>query len=269
MLFALYANPSLVRLTEYIPHILVCASSPRKAREMAAKTYPKHPFNLMESPTEAAQLGYLRVLEPLPGEGQAPVLYFCDQGHTDLEIRGLAVQLCPEVDPHIWLFDSSSKFRTLSLKGRAGVLARVQNLTPAIVQKGEDKVVFCWKEVDAAWPNSNVSANKADSAVAPDADASTPQTTPNPDEMRGQSESTEPGTKELSGVDAIDGESLAFDAETANKVPSEFVDMSDGNGWQDLDFERDLGLSREELERELQKAAQSAVHTEPTGASKP
>ena len=153
MLFVLYTDPSRVKFTEYIAHFIVRATSATKARQLAKAAYPRHPMDLHSDLTQAAVVQAMRVLEPVPGVTARSPLYFCDENVPDEDLRILATGLGAECDREIWLDPTKSRFRTVETSGRAMLIARTENRTPAIENQDVEHPIFCWKTVSDRWPN--------------------------------------------------------------------------------------------------------------------
>jgi hypothetical protein len=153
MLFVLYVDPSRVKFTEYIAHLIVRATSPAKARQLAREAYPKHPIDLNSDFMQAAQVEGMRLLEPVAGITARAPLYFCDENVPEADLRALAAELGAECDRDIWLDPTKSAFRSIAVNGKATLLARTENRTPQIAQRDLEHPIFCWKVVTDRWPN--------------------------------------------------------------------------------------------------------------------
>lgn len=153
MLYVIYTDPSKVKFTEYIPHFLVRATSPGAARKFAAKAYPQHPLSLFAPFVNVAEVAKLSVLQPKAGFKAKSLLYFVEEGLSDETLRLLASGLGAHEDQEVWLDGAQSEFVPVPNGGRAGVIARTENRTPAIAQSDFDHPVFVWKAVSDRWPN--------------------------------------------------------------------------------------------------------------------
>ncbi len=152
MLFVLYTDLS-VKFTEYIPQFIVRATSGKKARELARAAYPKHPLDLMGPLVHAAPIARMRLLAPVEGQTAHSPFYFCEDGTPDEALRELAAKLGPECDRALWLDAARSEFVLVPQNGRAMLLARTENRTPAVDQAGRSHPVFAWRVVTDRWPN--------------------------------------------------------------------------------------------------------------------
>ncbi len=152
MLFVLYTDLS-VKFTEYIPQFIVRATSGKKARELARAAYPKHPLDLMSPLVHAAEIQGMRLLAPKAGHTAHSPFYFCEEGTSQTELRALAARLGPDCDKALWLDETRSEFVDVPPNGRAMLLARTENRTPAIHQAGRTHPVFAWRVVTDRWPN--------------------------------------------------------------------------------------------------------------------
>ena len=151
MLFVLYTDPARVRFTEYIPQFLVRASSAAKARQLAIKAYPNHPLNLMSEDVVAAAVGELR---QACSESVPYFVYVASEDRTpETAQRVLGQVLGPLFEPQLPVDLASWHLAEVPVGGRAGVIARVENLTPRVSCTDLDKLMLVWRAVPDHWPH--------------------------------------------------------------------------------------------------------------------
>lgn len=155
MLYVIYCDPSKMKFTEYIPHFIVRATSPSKARVFAHKAYPKHPVNLWMSGINIAEIKELLVLKPKAPCTVKSLLYICNPGYSEETVRLIASALGAKEDQEVWLDPTKSYFEPVPVNGKGELLARTENMTPAIAQSDYDRPIFVWKQVSDRWPNPN------------------------------------------------------------------------------------------------------------------
>lgn len=161
MLYILFTTQERVKFSEYIPHLLVRASSQTKARELAAKQYPRHPLPLTDPQwIRCAPVGLLLKMTPkdVPeGDPRHFELYFMtDVNVPQGDIRRLLASVpLPNRDLVAELIADPSKSVVEHVKsnGRAQVLARSENMTPTLLEHPEKSLLFVWRKVTDAWPN--------------------------------------------------------------------------------------------------------------------
>lgn len=157
MLYVIFTPPDRVKFSEYIPHILVRAPNQKKARDFAVAAYPNHPLPLVgpDAPklTRCAPLMSLRRITV-----KAPLvdIYFAVEDSASESAVRQALAAIPWETPEIaaaLITQDVSQVTQISPKGRSGVVARTENLTPMIVQNIEGSLLFAWRVVSNSWPN--------------------------------------------------------------------------------------------------------------------
>jgi hypothetical protein len=153
MLYILYTPAFKIKFSEYVPNIVVRATSPKKARDLALHTYPKHPLDLYGDLTEVASVKCLWKLQAREGFDAHAPLYFCHEDASEEVLRKIAMEQGAPRDSEVWRDPKKSEFVLVPPTGRAEALARTDNRTPYLAQPGLPHPVFCWKSVAPAWPN--------------------------------------------------------------------------------------------------------------------
>lgn len=162
MLYILYTPPDRVKFSEYIAHFLVRASSQKKARDFVAKAYPNHPLPVVGADglkfTRCAPVAKLARIQTVTDDeelqGSTDFIYATDEANTEREIREtLASARWPNtLTSELLLCANRTFIREIPANGKAGVLARAENVTSMLNQKGK-LPLFCWKPVTPSWPN--------------------------------------------------------------------------------------------------------------------
>lgn len=168
MLYSLFTPPDRVKFAEYVPHLLVRASSQSKARTIAANRYPSHPLALADPAwVRCAPLGVLFKMVHSAVSVDSPLYfeaYFLtspEVSQGDIRVRIASLPWPKERDAIAAAILSADATSVTSIKqaGRAEVIARCENMTPALLSHPSEHPLFIWRRVSDAWPNPTKDPN--------------------------------------------------------------------------------------------------------------
>lgn len=166
MLYNIYTSDDKVKFSEYIPHLLVRASSQKKARQFAHSAYPRHPLPISRADwVRCAPLGALSTVVFKGENAPAPLFFLTWPSVDEEEIRSTlkSVAWGKTAYPDFLADTDKSSIHQVVSSGKAGMIARTEHLSRSIGKHPKACPLFLWRQVTDQWPNPTVDPNIVES----------------------------------------------------------------------------------------------------------